>query len=213
MDEGRKRVLAIVGGILSGPAPDGTPIGTIFIHGLFGGAPAPGAPAVVACSNMIVTGGTGAFLGAREQSGQTGPWTPRVASVTEDPANRRVNAFCNSFRCFLRVPHSEKLVDHSPVVGPCSARYAALPSESSAKLHRAFDCKENSRAPEMNSGRFTAGSRAIRKLSSGRSDQHRRKRASTCFGSRFRSQFVKLLTLSPSALSLNSWLDKHLLQR
>lgn len=70
---------------------DGTPVGTIFIHGLFGGPPAPGAPAAVAHSNMIVTGGTGAFLGVRGQAGQTGPWTPRVASVAEDPANRRVN--------------------------------------------------------------------------------------------------------------------------
>jgi len=70
---------------------DGTPVGTIFIHGLFGGPPAPKAPATVARSNMIITGGTGAFLGVRGQAGQTGPWTPRVASVTEDPANRRVN--------------------------------------------------------------------------------------------------------------------------
>jgi hypothetical protein len=70
---------------------DGTAVGTIFIHGLFGGAPAPGAPATIARSDMIVTGGTGAFLGARGQAGQTGPWTPRVASVTEDPANRRIN--------------------------------------------------------------------------------------------------------------------------
>jgi len=70
---------------------DGTPVGTIFIHGLFGGAPAPNAPAAVVRSNLIVTGGTGAFLGVRGQAGQTGPWTPRVASVTEDPANRRVN--------------------------------------------------------------------------------------------------------------------------
>ena len=70
---------------------DGTAVGTIFIHGLFGGAPPPGAPASQARSNMVVTGGTGAFLGVRGQAGQTGPWTPRVASVTEDPANRRVN--------------------------------------------------------------------------------------------------------------------------
>ena len=69
----------------------GTAVGTIFIHGLFGGAPAPGAPAGVVRSNMIVTGGTGAYLGTRGQAGQNGPWTPRVASVTEDPANRRVN--------------------------------------------------------------------------------------------------------------------------
>ena len=72
-------------------ASDGTAVGTIFIHGLFGGAPPPGAPASSARSNMIITGGTGAFLGARGQAGQTGPWTPRVASVTEDPANRQVN--------------------------------------------------------------------------------------------------------------------------
>jgi hypothetical protein len=70
---------------------DGKAVGTIFIHGLFNGPPAPGAPLAVAFSNMIVTGGTGAFLGVRGQAGQTGPWTPRVASVTEDPANRRVN--------------------------------------------------------------------------------------------------------------------------
>ena len=72
-------------------ASDGTAVGTIFIHGLFGGAPPPGAPASSARSNLIITGGTGAFLGARGQAGQTGPWTPRLASVTEDPANRRVN--------------------------------------------------------------------------------------------------------------------------
>src|SRR5215468_9473199 len=68
-----------------------TAVGTIFTHGLFGGPPAPGAPGAITLSNMIVTGGTGAFLGVRGQAGQTGPWTPRVASVTEDPANRRVN--------------------------------------------------------------------------------------------------------------------------
>jgi hypothetical protein len=69
----------------------GAAVGTIFIHGLFGGAPPPGPPASATFSDMIITGGTGAFLGARGQAGQTGPWTPRVASVTEDPANRRVN--------------------------------------------------------------------------------------------------------------------------
>ena len=72
-------------------ASDGTAVGTIFIHGLFGGAPPPGAPASSVRSNLIITGGTGAFLGARGQAGQKGPWTPRLASVTEDPANRRVN--------------------------------------------------------------------------------------------------------------------------
>jgi hypothetical protein len=70
---------------------DGKTVGTIFIHGLFSGPRAPGAPLAVAFSNIIVTGGTGAFLGVRGQAGQAGPWTPRVASVTEDPAKRRDN--------------------------------------------------------------------------------------------------------------------------
>ena len=69
----------------------GAPVGTVYLHGTFGGAPPPGAPANSARSNLIVTGGTGAFLGVRGQATQTGPWSPRVASVTEDPANRRIN--------------------------------------------------------------------------------------------------------------------------
>lgn len=69
----------------------GAAVGTIFFRGFFGGPPPPGAPQASARSNMNITGGTGAFLGVRGQAGQTGPWTPRVASVTEDPANRRVN--------------------------------------------------------------------------------------------------------------------------
>jgi hypothetical protein len=69
----------------------GAAVGTIFVHGLFGGPPPPGAPASSARSDLIVTGGTGRFLGVRGQAGHTGPWKPRVASVTEDPANRRVN--------------------------------------------------------------------------------------------------------------------------
>lgn len=39
---------------------------------------------------MIITGGTGAFLGVRGQAGHIS-MAPRVASVTEDPANRRAN--------------------------------------------------------------------------------------------------------------------------
>ena len=69
----------------------GSAVGTIFFRGLFGGAPPPGAPANSTRSNFVVTGGTGAYLGVRGQATQSGPWTPRVASVTEDPANRRIN--------------------------------------------------------------------------------------------------------------------------
>jgi hypothetical protein len=70
--------------------PDGVVVGTLFFGGLFGGAPPPGKIAGTASSNMIVSGGTGAFFGARGQAG-TISFSPRVASVTEDPANRRIN--------------------------------------------------------------------------------------------------------------------------
>jgi uncharacterized protein (TIGR03437 family) len=68
----------------------GGAVGTIYYSGLYGGPPPPGAPALSTRSNMIVTGGTGAFFGVRGQAGQIS-WTPRVASVTADPSRRRVN--------------------------------------------------------------------------------------------------------------------------
>ncbi len=68
----------------------GGAVGTIYYSGLYGGPTPPGAPSASTRSNMIVTGGTGAFFGVRGQAGQIS-WTPRVASVTEDPANRRLN--------------------------------------------------------------------------------------------------------------------------
>lgn len=73
---------------------DGTPIGTITATGMNFGAPPPGAPAAILRDNVVVTGGTGAFFGARGQAGNgrdSGGANARVASITEDPANRRVN--------------------------------------------------------------------------------------------------------------------------
>lgn len=73
---------------------DGTPVGTIMIFGMGGGAAPPGAPSVVTGTNFAIVGGTGAFLGARGQLGQarTSQTIPfRLASMAEDPANRRVN--------------------------------------------------------------------------------------------------------------------------
>ena len=79
---------------------NGTPVGNIYTltlsggtapAGLSGGAAPLGAPLG---SNHAVAGGTGAFLAARGQGasvvlpGNTGP---RVASMTEDPAGRRVH--------------------------------------------------------------------------------------------------------------------------
>jgi hypothetical protein len=73
--------------------PDGTPIGTIYTSGPGAGSPPPGAPSAITVADFIVVGGTGAFLGARGQSGGTQDPrpAPRNASMTEDPANRRVH--------------------------------------------------------------------------------------------------------------------------
>ena len=75
---------------------DGTPIGTIIASGLAGGAAPPGSPlSVTGGNNFVITGGTGAFLGARGQMGAVAPpagvAVQRTASMTEDPANRRRN--------------------------------------------------------------------------------------------------------------------------
>ena len=75
---------------------DGTPIGTIMTEGFAGGTAPPGAPlTATAGGNFVITGGTGAFLGARGQmemvANPPGVASQRGASITEDPANRRLN--------------------------------------------------------------------------------------------------------------------------
>lgn len=74
--------------------PDLTSIGTIMSSGPGFGANPPGSPLATHLSNNCVTGGTGAYLGARGQLGTTGlhPDAPvRFASAAENPALRRVN--------------------------------------------------------------------------------------------------------------------------
>jgi uncharacterized protein (TIGR03437 family) len=75
--------------------PDGTPVGSIMMHGLDGGTSPPGAPAIARQGNFAITGGTGAFLGMHGQfvSGPlvAGAVATRSASVKEDPARRRIN--------------------------------------------------------------------------------------------------------------------------
>ena len=68
---------------------DGTPVGTIVSVGLSGGPAPPGAPTTER-ANWAIVGGTGAFLGARGLVTGTGA-ASRAASMSEDPANRRVN--------------------------------------------------------------------------------------------------------------------------
>ena len=74
---------------------DGTSIGTIFAEGFAGGTAPPGSPSSITANNLVITGGTGAFLGSRGQVGvatnPAGVAVQRTASMTEDPANRRLN--------------------------------------------------------------------------------------------------------------------------
>ena len=68
---------------------DGTAIGTIMASGFTGGPSPPGSPSNVTGNNLVITGGTGAFLGARGQMGTAdnppGVAPFRGASITEDP--------------------------------------------------------------------------------------------------------------------------------
>jgi uncharacterized protein (TIGR03437 family) len=68
---------------------DGTPVGSIMSSGFATGPAPPGAPPGLLL-NLAVTGGTGAFLGARGFM-TSPPFTVRVASMEEDPANRRIH--------------------------------------------------------------------------------------------------------------------------
>jgi hypothetical protein len=72
--------------------PDGAQIGTIMATGWGGATKPPGSPSSFIQANVTVTGGTGAFLGARGQAAQGGATDAgRLASMTEDPAYRRIN--------------------------------------------------------------------------------------------------------------------------
>jgi uncharacterized protein (TIGR03437 family) len=71
--------------------PDGTAIGTIVAQGLGGVTQLPGAPASATVHDLAVIGGTGAYFGARGYAGVVSSAGIRTTSVTEDPANRRIN--------------------------------------------------------------------------------------------------------------------------
>jgi hypothetical protein len=68
---------------------DGTPVGSIMSTGFLAGSAPPGASSGL-LFNMPVIGGTGAFIGASGMLTNP-PFTLRVASMQEDPANRRIN--------------------------------------------------------------------------------------------------------------------------
>jgi len=73
--------------------PDGTPIGSLFAMGRNTGQPPPGSVGATG-GNLVIVGGTGAYLGARGQIlfGVALPQSSPLArgSFTEDPINRRV---------------------------------------------------------------------------------------------------------------------------
>jgi hypothetical protein len=70
--------------------PDGTLIGSIAFRGLENTDPSPGAPLEQPRGSLVVTGGSGAFLGVRGQSGALADGASRSASITEDPSKRRI---------------------------------------------------------------------------------------------------------------------------
>lgn len=62
---------------------DGTPIGTIVANGLAGGVAPPGSPlTITGGNNFVITGGTGAFLGAGDSWGR---WPRRQAYLCSAP--------------------------------------------------------------------------------------------------------------------------------
>jgi len=93
-----------------------TPIGTIMVNGLNGSVSPrpPGPPA--GGQNYTIVGGTGAFLGARGQkgNGSGSAINVRLASITEDPANRRQNGGGRGSFTFYVVPMFRPEVVNTP---------------------------------------------------------------------------------------------------
>ena len=88
---------------------DGTQIGTLMATGFGSGAAPPGVALEVTQGNNAIVGGTGAFFGVRGHVGTAA--TPqavatRQASITEDPANRRLHGGGRSRFVLTLVPMS-----------------------------------------------------------------------------------------------------------
>ena len=121
---------------------EGTAVGTFTTHGFIGGPPPPGAPAAATNTNLAVTGGTGVFFGVGGQltaAAVTGsPGTRVQASVTEDPANRRINGGNRSrflvqllpaFRPEIVVGRTGQAVFHTADGRPVTTRHPATAGE------------------------------------------------------------------------------------
>jgi uncharacterized protein (TIGR03437 family) len=89
---------------------DGTPVGNIMTNGLRIAAPSPPGPPA-ATFNSVIVGGTGAFFGARGQTGNANANQVTVGgtssrSITEDPANRRLNGGLHAVFTLYVIPLS-----------------------------------------------------------------------------------------------------------
>jgi len=92
---------------------DGTPVGNIHTLGFTGGVPPVGA--LEGIGNFAIAGGTGAFLGARGQMhARSVPIPIRNASVTEDPARRRMHGGGRVFFVFQLLPLTRPEIVTSP---------------------------------------------------------------------------------------------------
>jgi uncharacterized protein (TIGR03437 family) len=99
--------------------PDGTSIGAIMVQSFNGGTVPPGSPiANSSGGSQAIIGGTGAFLGTRGQSTQ-GPNTVAVrqASMSEDPADRRINGGGKTQFVLQLIPEQRPQVAMTPT-GP-----------------------------------------------------------------------------------------------
>jgi uncharacterized protein (TIGR03437 family) len=118
--------------------PDGRLIGAIFATGLVGGTPAPGSPLGSNTDSITITGGTGAFLGAKGTFNNVQPGG-RVTSQVEDPSMRRVHGggrqryviqLIPMFRPEVLIGPSGPAVFHGDDWSPVTADRPARPGET-----------------------------------------------------------------------------------
>ena len=121
---------------------DGTVIGTIAVTGLQITSPAPAASGLGGWASVVV-GGSGAFLGVTGQGcgvsgGGTPPGGSRITSVTEDPANRRINGGGTTYSVFCLIPRTRPevvttaagpAIVHSSDYSPITPAKPAKPGE------------------------------------------------------------------------------------
>jgi hypothetical protein len=87
---------------------EGDLVGTIVVLGLPGNTVPPGSPSAQTSWDLVIVGGSGAFFGVRGAGGigaRDGS-SARLASVAEDPGNRRVNGGGTHRRVLTIIPMS-----------------------------------------------------------------------------------------------------------